>query len=271
MSAWFVFLILCLQSPPAGEPAAQALARASALKAGLRDAPVERVDMLRMEVVEAYRTIRRSYPLAREICAEAAFRAGELLQASGRTEDARREWLIASDQPAGLPFRDRARMELAHLERRGGRVEAAMRLYIDLERDAQARSTLREEALHWIGAMEQARGRLEDARRAWQRLAEQAEDPIHRIRAYDRIALTWLDQDDLEAAAGVLELCRRALNDLALEETRTGERVRTALSTMRALELLPQHIAKRREQRERSRQGAQGMSKHALPSVPVQL
>jgi hypothetical protein len=250
MSACLALLLLWVQSL-APQPAAEAaLARAAALRAALRETPAAQLESARRQAIEAYRELRRDHPTARELCAEAGYWAGELWRASGNLAEARREWLIAADQPAGIRFRDRARMELAHLDRRAGSPDAALRRYSEIDSDPEARPALREEALHWIGALELARGRPADARRAWQRLAERAEDPVSRVRAFDRIAQAGLDQDDLEAAAGVIDQCRQALSDLAQEETRTGERVRHALATMRALELLPALIEQRRASRE---------------------
>jgi tetratricopeptide (TPR) repeat protein len=250
MMWWLPILLLCWQGRGPEEPAQAALARAMALRGEWRAAPAAQQPALREQALEAFRSVRRQYPFAREVCAEASFRAGELLRAAGDADAARREWLIAADQPPGITFRDRARLELAHLDRRAGRLESALQLLSQIELDPLARSALREEAAHWCGAIEQSRGRMSDARRAWRRLALMAEDPLVRIRAYDRMALTWLEESDLEAAAGVIEECRRACAELALEETRTGERVRTALATMRTLELLPGLIAQRRRRQE---------------------
>lgn len=249
MKLLLAWALLCGQAAPPPAAAERALAEANALRIGLRDAPAAELPHMRQRAIEALREVRRKFPGAREACAEAGFRAGELLRSAGDPEGARREWLIASDQPPGIVFRDRARLELAHLDRRAGRLDQALQQLSQLEQDPHARASLREEAAYWCGAIEHARGRMEDARRAWQRLILIAEDPLTRIRAWDRIALSWLDQDDPEAAAGVLEQCRQACADLALEETRTGERVRAALSTMRVLELLPARIEQRRKQK----------------------
>jgi hypothetical protein len=84
-----------------------------------------------------------------------------------------------------------------------------------------------------------------DARRAWQRVADAGEDPLDRIRAFDRIASLLVESDDLEGAAGTLERCKEALAAAAAEETRTGERVRSALQNMRAIEELQRAIERK--------------------------
>jgi hypothetical protein len=203
----------------------------------------------RAQAVEDYRAIRRRFPLAREECAEAAFRAAELLRGMGDLPGARRELLVASDQPAGVVYRYRALLELGHWDRRERAYESALRHLASLERDALAPIQLRDEASYWIGSIECAQGRLADARRTWKRLAEHGEDPLDRIRAYDRIAQLAIDEGDLEAAAGLLDQCRNALLPIAEEQTRTGERVRLALAAMRALEELPRAVERRARQR----------------------
>jgi hypothetical protein len=67
------------------------------------------------------------------------------------------------------------------------------------------------------------------------------------VRAYDHLALALIEDDDLEGAAGMLERCRAALSDVALEETQRGERVRNALTRMRAIAELRRAIVRRHE------------------------
>jgi len=50
------------------------------------------------------------------------------------------------------------------------------------------------------------------------------------------VPYSYVASGDLEAAAGVVERCREALSEVSAEETRLGERVREALSTMRVLD-----------------------------------
>ena len=76
-------------------------------------------------------------------------------------------------------------------------------------------------------------------------VAEGGTDPLDRILAYDYIALSWLDKGDLEAAAGVLNQCLRALSPMALEESRSGERVRNSLLRMRVVESLQRRVRER--------------------------
>lgn len=247
---WLLLALLGASASAIQQPTSAADARAcvqaiTARKSTWKALDPQAQERERLQAIEDYRAIRRRFPGAREECAEAAYRAAELLRAMGDLPAARRELLIASDQPAGVVYRYRALLELGHWDRRERADESALRHLASLERDALAPIHLRDEASYWIGAIECTQGRLADARRTWTRLAEHGEDPLDRIRAYDRIAQLAIDAGDLEAAAGVLDQCRTALLPIAEEQTRTGERVRLALASMRALEELPRAVERR--------------------------
>ena len=83
------------------------------------------------------------------------------------------------------------------------------------------------------------------ALRAWRRVCARAEDPVDRVRAWDRIACLYVERGALESAAGELQACREQLAELALEQTRLGERIRSALASMRALERLREAVNER--------------------------
>ena len=92
-------------------------------------------------------------------------------------------------------------------------------------------------------------GRVLEARRVWRRVADTAQDPLDRIRAFDELGLSWLSSGDLEAAAGVLDACRNTLASIAREVTVRGARVRRALTGMRVVRDLPRFIEARARQR----------------------
>ena len=110
----------------------------------------------------------------------------------------------------------------------------------------------RDQATHWAGRVHDKLGRPADARRLWERVAREGVDPLDRIRAFDQWALSLLEAEDLEGAAGVLELCRSALRDVSLEETRLGTRVRAALERMRSSDRLVRAIRARHRHRSES-------------------
>lgn len=213
-------------------------------KLAFRRAVEEERGFLRTRAVEAYRAVRVYHPEEPATCAEAAFRAGEILRAAGSFDEALAEFAWARARGVG-PFRVRAQLEIGHIQRRVGRPSEALDAYLAVVADANASAGLRDEALLWAGRVRADEGRNDDARRMWERVAEAGEDPVDRIRAYDYLALLWVVAGDPEAAAGVLDRCRRALSDVALEETKRGERVRKALVRMRVVEALQRAVENR--------------------------
>ena len=107
-------------------------------------------------------------------------------------------------------------------------------------------------------------GHPESALRAWRRVCSGAEDPVDRVRAWDRIASWRVETGALESAAAELQRCREALADVALEETELGARVRSALEHMRALSALRKRVA----EREAARSGrTNGTTKDLTPNT----
>ena len=66
------------------------------------------------------------------------------------------------------------------------------------------------------------------------------------MRAFDDWGLSLVEEGDLEAAAGVLDRCRRALGERAGELTDLGGRVRRALERMRLVTRLARGVRERR-------------------------
>jgi tetratricopeptide (TPR) repeat protein len=207
-------------------------------------APVERERWTR-RAIEAYRAVRVHYPWATRLGAEAAFRAGELLSWSGLLEAAIGEFDQAVELGEGTPFRARGRLSIGRLQRRVGASKAALAAFQAVVADPDSNPKYRDEAWFWIGRVRLEMGRIEDAREAWKRVVENARDPLDRVRAYDFLGSSWIEEGDLEAAAGVLNECLHALSEQALEHTNTGERVRLRLARMRLVRRLPEAIGAR--------------------------
>ena len=194
---------------------------------------------------DAYRAVRTYHPGERSVGAEAAFRAGELLRAAGRLDEALVELRIARELGQGNPLAVRAELEVGHVHRRSGRFELALDAYCSVQAHPDAPQRFRDDAGLWEGRAWLELGRPEDARRSWERVARAAEDPVDRVRAFDLMALAWIESGDLEAAAGALDRARIDLGDAVVERTERGERVRRALARMRCIPRLRRAIAAR--------------------------
>lgn len=225
--------------------AAKLLARARAVHTRLRGLRGKERAAVRREAVEAYREVRRRFPLVPQ-AAEAAFRAGELLRAGGEVRAALSEFRFARGHEKGGEFRARAGLEIGHSYRRARRLLDALEAYEAVGADARASRRYRDAAWLWAGRVQARLGRAPDAIRAWRRVAEGDGDVFDRLRAYDKWGLALIDAGDLEGAAGVLESCRKSFRERALEKSEHGERLRAALGAMRVIPALEAAIAARR-------------------------
>lgn len=228
------------------ESAKAQLERATELKRALRGLQGEARDRARSEAVSAYRAVREFFAADAAACAEASFRAGELLRAAEDVAGALAEFGIARDRGAGTDFRVRAMLEVGHLERRMKHAQPALAAYEAVVAEESATKRQKDEALLWVGRVYGDQERFDDARRVWQKVADGGEDPLDRVRAFDLIASALVETGDLEGAAGVIKRCHDALSDVAAEETKLGERVRSALDAMRSPEQLSRAVLKRK-------------------------
>lgn len=263
MKAWFVCLLILTPSlvapmraqsaPPVAvqaetpklETALAQLQHAARLKSGLRKLPGDERKLRSAAVVAAYRAVREFWPKDPEPCAEAAFRAGELLRAAADFDAAQTEFEYVRGLEIETPFRARAGLELGHLQRRAKHVAPALDAYLAVANDPNSEPERRDDAALWAGRMYAELGKTDEARRQWDAVAARAEDPLQRIDAWDELALLLVDTGDLEGAAGWIAKARENLADAALEETAQGERVRSGLERMRAIRRLERAVAAR--------------------------
>jgi len=257
---WLVLAVLCLAQdasvldldarvPRMASPGRQ-LAHARRLKLARRGTAGAERRAQTEAAIEAYRAVREHFPWATRLSSEAAFRCGELLSASGRIPAAIDEFEFAVRSGAGTPFQARAAIAIGRLHRRNGDLDEARASLLGVVANPTTPRSRRDEAWLWLGRVYAEAGRPEDARTAWTEVTKHAADPLDRLRAYDFLGLSWLERDDPEAAAGVLNDCLQDLSGTALEATNQGARVRRALARMRLVTRLPRAI----ESRMRSRQ-----------------
>ena len=117
-----------------------------------------------------------------------------------------------------------------------------MRAYLGVASDRSSADGHRDDARLWAGSSYRDLGRVDDARRLWRDVANEARDPFDRILAFDHLGLLWIDEGDLAAAAGTLHQCLLRHGELASEETKLGERVRKSLQRMRVVEALQRKV-----------------------------
>ena len=238
-----------LREPPAGDTAAQRLARASHLSALARRAKGARREELGRRALAAYEDVVTRFPEAASVTSEAAFRAGELRRRFEEDDEALRLFARAREVAPRGPFAHRAAFAEAVLLRDRGSWDPALEVLATVEADESGPRARRER-----GALEAARtlplaGRDDAARAAFQRLALRAADPFVLAKAHDEWALRLVAIGDLEGAAGVLARCRDALRDPAAQQTETGRRLTELLEELRCIDALKTAIERRRTDR----------------------
>ena len=243
------------ESVPRLETATAQLAHAASLRAAMRGKEGDARNAARRAAVDAYRAVKEYFAGDARACAEAAFRAGELLRSADDNAGALAEFQVAKERGADSPYRIRAELEIGHIHRRAQEHEKALASYEAVLSDPAATAGQRDDASYWTGHVCAAEKRIDDARKAWQRVADHGEDPLDRIRAWDCIAQSYVDSGDLEAAAGALEKSRESLTEVAAEETKLGERVRNALTSMRASDDLQRAVEKRDKSKSAAKKG----------------
>src|SRR5258707_5787989 len=100
------------------ENAEAQLKLATELRNALRGLEGAERDAARTRALAACRAVRQYFPNEGWACAEASFRAGELLRAAGDLAGATAEVQAAHDQKGESPFRVRAPSELGQLQRK---------------------------------------------------------------------------------------------------------------------------------------------------------
>ena len=128
--------------------------------------------------------------------------------------------------------RRRSQLALGHVARRVGELPLALERYEDVALDARASAKRRDEARWWCARTHELRGDVDEAERAWSRLAYDAWDPCTRVRALDRLGCSLLARGALERARETLSRCELASAPWRAEHTPTGVRVRASFDSM---------------------------------------
>jgi len=238
-----------LEPGPSQGAAERAFARAQQLQRAAREAPAIERRAAQLAAAAAFRAVREAPDASAELSARASLEAAELLLSARDAPAARDELVRATRAEVPALWRCRAWAQLGALERRAERWTEALGAFLRAAHVDGAPAQLREDAACAAARAHFELGELDAGRRLLREVAEDSRNVFTRIRAYDAWAASYVRTHDLEAAAGVLELCRTATRELAFEETPRGERVRLALERMRVIGALERAVAARRAAR----------------------
>ncbi len=206
------------------------------------------------EAVLACRAVNNYWPGRGSMQAEAAYREGELwlrLEQPGDAvaafhtciDSAQSQPLEGSEgsgietdnhQLVGVSFAPRARLQLAHIERRAARLGKAIHGYGLVEQEPFATLRQRNDAVEWQGRCWLELGQWNLAASAFARWSLQAEGPLEQVRATDWQAQALLRADQITRAEVLLSELHSRLRKRSLEPTAEGRDLFEALGRIRA-------------------------------------
>mgnify|MGYP002713145359 CR=1 FL=1 len=280
LSLWRALLLgLCVvgtlpaqarDQPTSAKEARTALVAAGKLAKTPKGASKKEKLAAKVRAVEAYAQLESRYATRESIVAEARFRRAQLLGRMGQEDQALRAYrgaLTADTRGIGA----RAMLEAGHLERRLKRYSEALGFYREAAGLAQPASKTKapaekgkkarartanqrygSEARIWIGVTLVKLGRLPDARSCWMALAsESTQEPRLRIKAFDRLAMSYVAEKNEEQARKVLADADRSLAAACEGKSKQAQALQRSLVRMRARKALAKAETARQEQRDR--------------------
>ncbi len=159
-----------------------------------------------------------------EAKAEILFDASGLSAAGGELRLALIQCMAAS-RLVRLRRRSELELEVAHLERRLGLLDAAGRSYLRLVSGGDLSGPDRDEAAHWCARISEDQGRTRLAQERWRVLARTAVLPQRRLIAYERLALSFCGDGLIQEARGVLQELRSAFGPQSKALTQQGKQL----------------------------------------------
>jgi tetratricopeptide (TPR) repeat protein len=251
-----VIALLLLIGPPAPVHAAVALAAETAgLPARSSDADAQfagartrhrearsargAARLLAMEAaLRAYRAVEAYWPDASDLCAEAAFRRGEVEVALDRPGRARGAWECVLDVDGDADWSARARLGLAALAGEHGEPEQAARHCAEVLALPGASARWRNDAHERLARLHLQQQRFEAAAEQAEAWLAEVSSSVEEVRAVDLLARARIGDGRVAEAAGVVQALQQRMAGLAARGGEEAAALRRALARMRAPDLL---------------------------------
>jgi len=186
-------------------------------------------------VASAYEAVLANFPDSREECSEASFRLGETLRTLADWDAAVAAFARVVEIGASPRWAARALLETGNVHRRAKEMAKAIEAYGRVVAEFPQERSVRDDAYLWMGKVHATMREWDPARSAFTKVAEEGEDPVDRIQAFDQIALSYLQEGKTIEATASIERCKTLFAEIADEPTRQGARVKKALSRMRSV------------------------------------
>lgn len=188
------------------------------------------------QAATAYDNVAADFAGEPSVAAQAAFAAGELWRSHGSLALADKAFRLAAQQDP-VRYGQRARLELAEVQRRQEQFDQALATYGELIA-LDASTSRAQEARIWQGRTLQKVGRLDEALRAFQSALEAAQRPRQVIEACNLLARLHVQRGEFEPAQRAIEHAEQAIARANVADPIEQERLRKALETMTARKML---------------------------------
>jgi tetratricopeptide (TPR) repeat protein len=193
------------------------------------------------QALASYNAVLEYYPEAKHEVSMGLFRIAELKRSLGLLDDAREAFRKVVELGADRKLSARALFESAHIYRKSREFGKALEMYRKTAVEFNDVASTRDDSLYWIGTLHMQNKDYEKARESWRAVAERGADALDRVRAFDRIAGSFLKQGKTDTATQTIQEAKQALHEAASEPSSHGARVKKALdrmTTIRAIERL---------------------------------
>jgi len=190
------------------------------------------------QTIVAYRAVLERHDDEGDLCAEAAFRIGEIERSLGDAPAARAAFeQTAAKRDSAPRFAARAMNELGHLARRAGDLEGALQTYRLIPTEFPGEDAESVKALTWGGKVLVQLDRAEEARATWLSIADlHPSEPVAAVRAADLAALSALDDGDETLARRILDETDAKYHESNLAQEWWSPEVEKATSKMKSRE-----------------------------------
>ncbi len=186
------------------------------------------------EAAQAYREIAIRHASDRPGSARAWFGAGEAWRRRGDLDSAEESYK-KSASIGSLSVRERSLFEVAQLQRRSKRYEAAIKTYGEVVR-MKSGTSRQHEARLWSGRCLEAQGKQREAVMVYRTAVDVAGRPLWMIAAGNRLANLLVKAGDLEGALEAIEGVERSLSEGISSSVSRLRRAFEKMSARRALQ-----------------------------------
>lgn len=192
-----------------------------------------------LQTVERYKAILDEFPEDKAACAEAGYRAAEILRTLKKPDEAKAEFQRVLTFDPSSEFAARALKEIGHIYRRNKEYDQAIAHYKRVIDECRDHLGCCADSMTWIGKVFLKQKKYKEARRIFTDFVKMFPDfPDDAIRNIDLAAGSWVDEGNFQEAESMLHLWRTHFESRLGQDDRWDKKVKKALEKMKTPERL---------------------------------